>query len=222
VPASFKQLNWWGAAMIAGDHTGARVPEPIDAVGLVLSVFDLGGVAALLTGPDGLVIDTNEVARMIMRDREFRVERGRIRCGDRQAARRLEEAIDELLSPRSCATVGGPVALPSPRGRPVLAYLRATPPFARDLASAVIVLVDLNGQSTLDLCEMMTALELTPAEARVAALVGSGRSPREASEELGVTEGTARVTLKRVYAKLDLSRQSQLAQLVARLRPVTA
>src|SRR5258708_36886692 len=60
-------------------------------------------------------------------------------------------------------------------------------------------------------------LGLTLAEARVAALVGSGQAPREAAGKLGITEETARTVLKRVFAKVGVSRQSELASLLTKL-----
>jgi DNA-binding CsgD family transcriptional regulator len=56
----------------------------------------------------------------------------------------------------------------------------------------------------------------TPAEARLAALVGSGLSPRESAEKLGITEETARTVLKRVFSKTGVSRQSELAALLTK------
>jgi DNA-binding CsgD family transcriptional regulator len=58
---------------------------------------------------------------------------------------------------------------------------------------------------------------LAPAEARVAALVGSGLSPRQAAEKLGISEGTVRTTLKHVFTKVGVSRQSELAVLLTKL-----
>jgi DNA-binding CsgD family transcriptional regulator len=60
-------------------------------------------------------------------------------------------------------------------------------------------------------------LGLTPGEARVAALVGSGISPTDTAKRLGITEMTARNVLKRVFSKVGISRQSELAALTARL-----
>jgi DNA-binding CsgD family transcriptional regulator len=60
-------------------------------------------------------------------------------------------------------------------------------------------------------------LGLTLGEARVAALVGSGLAPRQASENLGITEESARTTLKRVFAKTGVSRQSELTVLLNRI-----
>jgi DNA-binding CsgD family transcriptional regulator len=60
-------------------------------------------------------------------------------------------------------------------------------------------------------------LGLTLGEARIAALVGFGLAPREAAERLKTTEETARTTLKRVFSKVGVSRQSELATLLTRL-----
>jgi DNA-binding CsgD family transcriptional regulator len=56
--------------------------------------------------------------------------------------------------------------------------------------------------------------DLTPAEARLAALIAAGSRPRDAAATLGVTEETARTTLKRVMAKTGLHRQAELVGLL--------
>ena len=61
------------------------------------------------------------------------------------------------------------------------------------------------------------AFGLTPAEARTAALVGSGLAPQDVADQLGITVGTVRCELKSVFEKLAISRQSELAALVVRL-----
>jgi DNA-binding CsgD family transcriptional regulator len=62
-------------------------------------------------------------------------------------------------------------------------------------------------------------LGLTLGEARIAAHIGSGLAPRETAARLGITEGATRTTLKRVFSKLGVSRQSELAVLLTRLVP---
>jgi PAS domain S-box-containing protein len=58
---------------------------------------------------------------------------------------------------------------------------------------------------------------LTPAEARVAALIGGGLSPRHAAEKLDISEGNLRTALKHVFKKVGISRQSELAILLTKL-----
>ena len=90
---------------------------------------------------------------------------------------------------------------------------------ARDVFSgSAALLVATPLQSHARSQDLLHALfDLTPAEARLAALVGSGLAPRDAAVKLGVTEETARTTLKRVFAKVGVSRQSQLAVLLSRI-----
>ena len=84
-------------------------------------------------------------------------------------------------------------------------------------ARALVVAIDPARHSLQNPEDALKALGLTPGEARMAAFVGQGRSPRDASETFAVTEGTARVVLKRVFAKLHLSRQPELVSLVSKL-----
>ncbi|MBR1188915.1 hypothetical protein JQ634_13335 [Bradyrhizobium sp. AUGA SZCCT0240] len=58
---------------------------------------------------------------------------------------------------------------------------------------------------------------LTFGEAKVAALVGSGLSARETAEKLGIPNETVRNVLKRVFYKVGVSRQNELAALLSKL-----
>lgn len=85
----------------------------------------------------------------------------------------------------------------------------------------VILLVrDLLAPAARAIEPLLEPLGLTAAEARVAALVGGGASPREAAATLSVGESTVRTQLKAIYAKLGIHRQSELAVLVTRLDSV--
>jgi DNA-binding CsgD family transcriptional regulator len=84
-------------------------------------------------------------------------------------------------------------------------------------ARAIVLAIDSDADRPADPAVVRDVLGLTLGEARVAALVGSGRSPRAAAEQLGLTEETTRTALKRVFAKTGVSRQSELASLLAKL-----
>jgi hypothetical protein len=47
--------------------------------------------------------------------------------------------------------------------------------------------------------------------------VGSGLSPQDTADQLGLTVGTIRCELKAIFAKVGVSRQSELASTVTRL-----
>lgn len=83
------------------------------------------------------------------------------------------------------------------------------------LAILVVITLDAPDVPSTNLVERLFAL--APAEARVAVLIGSGLSPRQAAEKLGISEGTVRTTLKHVFTKAGVSRQSELAVLLTKL-----
>ena len=57
--------------------------------------------------------------------------------------------------------------------------------------------------------------DLTPAEARLAGTIAAGSRPRDAAVQLGVTEESARTTLKRVFLKTGVYRQAELVALLS-------
>jgi PAS domain S-box-containing protein len=87
--------------------------------------------------------------------------------------------------------------------------------FGSPLGILVVTKLAATGVPSPDLVQRLFAL--APAEARVATLIGSGLSPRQAAKKLGISEGNVRTTLKRVFAKVGVSRQSELALLLAKL-----
>lgn len=84
-------------------------------------------------------------------------------------------------------------------------------------ALSIVIAIDLDHSDDKLPIRSLVALGLTPAQARVAALVGSGQTPREAAEALGISENTTRQHLKQVFQKLSIRRQSELARLTERL-----
>jgi len=120
----------------------------------------------------------------------------------------------------------GPLALPRSNGKkPLLA--QALPLRGRDRfgnleqrllpAEGALVLVIDPVQPPTSAVDGLRLLGLTAAEARLAALVGSGVRRREAADALGVSEWTARTALKHIYSKLDISSSGELVRLVDRV-----
>jgi DNA-binding CsgD family transcriptional regulator len=69
---------------------------------------------------------------------------------------------------------------------------------------------------------LATLYDLTPAEARVMAMMGAGVSTAFAAEQLNVTENTVKTHLARVYSKTGVTRQSEMVKLVGALAPPVA
>ncbi len=84
-------------------------------------------------------------------------------------------------------------------------------------ARAMLVFVEARPEEPADPAYLRDILGLTLGEARIAALIGHGVAPRAAAERLGIAESTARSVLKRVFQKIGVSRQSELAALLNRI-----
>jgi DNA-binding CsgD family transcriptional regulator len=69
----------------------------------------------------------------------------------------------------------------------------------------------------LDQGLLMRIFSLTPAEARLAALMVEGKSLEAAAEKLAVKRETARNQLKAIFAKTETNRQGQLVALLSSL-----
>jgi len=63
---------------------------------------------------------------------------------------------------------------------------------------------------------LQTFLELTPAQAQLAALLYDGASVKQAAGKLGITEGSARQYLRRIFIKTGTNRQIDLIREIAR------
>lgn len=72
--------------------------------------------------------------------------------------------------------------------------------------------------ASVDAFDLLRSVKLTPAEAKLAVAVGQGQSAREAADQLGISEHTARSTLKQVYGKLGIRKRAELGHLIARLQ----
>ena len=82
---------------------------------------------------------------------------------------------------------------------------------------ALVVAVEQGIGAPADPAMVRDLFGLSLGEARLAVLIAAGRNPREAAEELCFGEASARTVLKRVFGKVGVSRQADLAALLARM-----
>jgi DNA-binding CsgD family transcriptional regulator len=133
---------------------------------------------------------------------------------------RLLQAAVEITSRDSDVET---IALPRPSGlRPLLVQAIPVASGAIDCgmfagAAVLVLVVDPDESRRTSPIRALRLLGLTASEARLAALVGGGYSRADAAEALGISESTAHDTMKQIYSKLDMSRQSELVKLVDRL-----
>lgn len=185
------------------------------------ALLDRLNCGAIVVQRDGVVAVMNPYAEELVGD-GLLVQHQRLGA----ASHHHQCALDDLLrntfdsDTDDCAYM----CLPRPSGkRPLLLQavpLTRQPSLAHLDASPVLVVLlifDLEGRQRAPCSSALRALGLTPAEAMVASLVGTGLSPLDASDRLGITVLTVRTHLKAIFQKLGLQRQGDLVHVVSRL-----
>ena len=84
-------------------------------------------------------------------------------------------------------------------------------------ARVLVLIVDPSAQSRATAAAIQTTFGLTPAEARVAVLIGSGRSGPETAAMLGISPSTVKTHLKRCFEKTGVHSQVGLARILGAL-----
>jgi DNA-binding CsgD family transcriptional regulator len=82
------------------------------------------------------------------------------------------------------------------------------------LARAIVIVTPVVPRDVPAAKVIQGLFDLTPGEAKIAALIGSGEQPRETAVKLGIAEETARSVLKRVFSKTGVRRQAELVALL--------
>jgi DNA-binding CsgD family transcriptional regulator len=161
--------------------------------------LELVGLPAAVLGLRGHVLDANALFQDLMPGVFL----------DRAARLTLAYAPADAMFANAVAGFSGKDLSPPVRSVPI--------PSHRDIfsfAGAIVVATPVAAGAGPDAGLIGGLFDLTPAEARLAALIVGGHPPREAASRLGVTEATARTTLKRILAKTGTRRQADLVGLL--------
>ena len=187
----------------------------------LLDVFTRIGRAALLVGKDGEIVVMNKEAETLLGD-GLTVRRGVLQVVRPSDQPTVDNVLAAAIERSSNQFDLAPIAFDRTIGTPII--MRAVPVDSATTGkpTALVLLNDPARDDDADPAPTLQLLGLTPSEARIVALVGSGRSPREAAAELDNSEGTVRTALNHIYDKLDINRQSELARIVARLETIGA
>jgi DNA-binding CsgD family transcriptional regulator len=189
--------------------------------------------AVLLLNRWGGIVRTNEAADALLRQGDgitaVKTDQVRLATHSRIETRRLTQFVGRALAAARGEEQGLDAALhiTRPSGRPpFLLLLTPLPPPSFSLWEAVdggarvlVQIVDLHASASAQAERLQTAAGLTPAETRVAALVGGGLSAPEAASVLGLSLATVKTHLARCFDKTGARSQATLARLLATLPP---
>ena len=169
--------------------------------------------AAIAIRPDDKVLFQNAAAERLAGD-GFWLDKGRFTVAG-QIVSAWSAAKSEAFSGKASWWDRKPIGLPR-RGSltPLIAQLV---PYQDSL---IVLLTDPDGRVGREPIDALQILGLTPAEARIGVLIGAGLEAQAAADRLQVSVTTVRSTMRPIYQKLGITKQSELSNLVARLTSI--
>ncbi|MCG2633211.1 LysR substrate-binding domain-containing protein [Bradyrhizobium sp. WYCCWR 13023] len=184
-----------------------------------IEAFEVSGEAVVLLDHNGRIIRRNALAAQML-SRDIDVNGAKIVIRDPRAKRSFEAALENVLSLQSTNAFVRPIALPRAGQRPIFAYVIKLPSLSRSRLAecqAAVIFVDPDVQSEPSMAALEAAFGLTPAESRIAIKLAGGLTLDAVCRQLKIQRETGRVHLKRIFAKLSVSRQHQLVAVLSKL-----
>jgi DNA-binding CsgD family transcriptional regulator len=180
------------------------------------------GIGVFVLDSLGCVIFSNPAAQRLLGDTLY-LSQGRLRIRSAAKNAGLDEAIAHTIrtAPADLSADPKPILVQSGDRRLAIYLLPVIQPGLAEQflthTSAFVLVIEQKLDEPADPAIVRDLFGLTLGEARIAALIGSGLPPRDAAVRLGIAEDTARTVLKRVFAKVGVSRQSELTAMLAKM-----
>lgn len=183
---------------------------------LVVDSLTLVGAAAAIVGAAGRLRSVNDLFVARMGNRMVESAQG-LRFTDSSLMARLSDGIERYR--RDDGRVQSVAIRPSD-AQPFVIHILPIAGRAKDVCGSdgVLLLIADAANASIPSADLLRLLfDLTPAEARVARGIASGKSVAEVAFALGVGQGNVRVHLKAVFAKVGCNRQAELVRLLSGL-----
>lgn len=208
------------------DHADSMPPrkrrsEPQRGATLT-ALLDKARCGVIQLDSSGRIVTANERAMITLQAQKGISGEG----GYLSAVRRADDDALQALLARALPDEGdqghvprrGSITVSRPRGHPCL-FLHVIPvsgPAGGDTGdvAAYVLAVELPRRARVDANLVAGALGLSPAEARLAAMLAQGHKLREIAALTGPSYGTLRWHLQNIYAKCGVSNQMDLVHLV--------
>jgi DNA-binding CsgD family transcriptional regulator len=176
--------------------------------------LEMLGLAAAAIGANGRSIAFNEKFQALIPN-IFQDEMARFRMKDARANKLFDDAIISSLDTSNnkiirSIPVKGIEDIP-----PMIVHIVPICGAARDLFTSticIVFVVPIKLKEKRDTSAISDLFDLTPAEARLAALVAGGHTLRESASMLNISEENARTTSKKLFQKMGVNRQAELVK----------
>jgi DNA-binding CsgD family transcriptional regulator/PAS domain-containing protein len=189
----------------------------------LVATLDNLAAGVVIVADHGRILHANTAARRMLSAREpITAVNGVLSVHDAETNRELTSAI--ALARADEASMGSRgIGVPLPGEEPAVAHV--LPLAYGDLRTRVMpdataaVFVTQESRAAPDIATFARSFGLTPAETRMLGHLACGETLVEAMETLGISRGTAKTHLARIFAKTGVSRQADLIALMERLAP---
>lgn len=180
----------------------------------------------IVTDAQGRIAYMNRSAEALNGD-GLRADRGHLLASLPPDQAKLSHLIAATLAPGATPLDVRPISLQRPgMKKPLL--LRAIPirarsdqPLPRILRGLDLVLITISDPESEHqdvFLDALGAFGLTPSEAAVAAMLGTGCSPDEIAQARKISISTVRTHIRNIYCKLQITRQGELAKIILALK----
>ena len=201
-----------------GSRQLARVLQLMPSAALLLDnrqrIIHNPAAEQLLRAGDGLTSSSNGGLHLsaVLPDERLALARSLA-----QALRVADGSGDLLGEPLRVTRLSGAgplLVVPVPLPPPAFSLWELT-----DIARLLVLVIDPGARNLAAATMLQAAFGLTPAEARVATLIGSGLSGPRTAQVLGVSPATVKTHLARCFEKLGVRSQVELARMLSALPP---
>ena len=191
---------------------------------LYANAVDRLAVGAIILDENAKLLKTNNIAQQLLENKDGLVTHNHhLQVGNREQASEFQALVEKVLSRHQDGKPGMPEALrvSRPSGRPDLGLVIRPIPTSewsegQACPSVVVFISDPELQPETSQQMITRLFGFTPAEATLAMLLTRGLSMAEASDQLSISQHTARAQLKSIFSKTGVSRQAELVRLIVK------
>lgn len=177
------------------------------------------GVVILNTN---IIVHANKSALQLNREQDrLWLGRGRLEATHGVDRKRLDEAIAYARRKNRSNRSFSSLSIERENQRPLILHIIALSDRHRDLLfgtpSVLILVKDPERSGRTDPRILTDLFDLTPSEAAIAVALGDGASPESVCLQRGISANTLKTHRKRIFSKIGVSSQSELATLLSKI-----